>query len=224
MGTPRVPSGTSSYGATTPARFAVYLRERWAEGHRNVRRLLEEVRAQGYTGCYSRLAAFIAKWQQKAAIKQTPATAVTLPLDPRTGAVISPIVAAALCIKPRGMLTKRQAGKVDILKRELPIFACMRSLAMRFRGLLRGHDPTALDTWIRDTMTCRIPVMQQFAAKLRHDIDAVRNAIREPWSNGQTEGQINRLKMLKRAMYGRAGIALLCARMRPFREVEDHQI
>jgi len=210
--------------STTPARFAVYLRERWAEGHRNVRRLLEEVRAQGYTGCYSRLAAFIAKWQQKAAIKQTPATAVTLPLDPRTGAVISPIVAAALCIKPRGMLTKRQAGKVDILKRELPIFACMRSLAMRFRGLLRGHDPTALDTWIRDTMTCRIPVMQQFAAKLRHDIDAVRNAIREPWSNGQTEGQINRLKMLKRAMYGRAGIALLCARMRPLREVEDHQI
>ena len=122
------------------------------------------------------------------------------------------------------MLTKRQAGKVDILKRELPIFACMRSLAMRFRGLLRGHDPAALDTWIRDAMRCRIPVIQQFAAKLRHDIDAVRNAILEPWSNGQTEGQVNRLKMLKRAMYGRASIALLCARMRPLREVEDHQI
>ena len=74
-------------------------------------------------------------------------------------------------------------------------------------------------------MGCRIHAMQAFAAKLRHDIDAVRNAIREPWSNGQTEGQINRLKMLKRAMYGRAtSVALLCARMRPLREVEYHQM
>ena len=65
----------------------------------------------------------------------------------------------------------------------------------------------------------RVHALQAFAAKLRHDIDAVRNAIREPWSNGQTEGQINRLKMLKRAMYGRASVALLCARMRPLPEI-----
>jgi hypothetical protein len=55
-------------------------------------------------------------------------------------------------------------------------------------------------------------------------LSAVRNAICEPWSNGQTEGQINRLKMLKRAMYGRASVALLRARMRPLHEIEDHQI
>ena len=138
--------------------------------------------------------------------------------------MISPIVAAALCIKPRGMLTRQQAEKVDVLKQALPIFACMRSLAMRLRGLLRGNDPNALDNWVRDAMGCGIHVMQKFAAKLRSDIDAVRNAIREPWSNGQTEGQINRLKMLKRAMYGRASVALLCARMRPLHELEYHQI
>jgi len=49
----------------------------------------------------------------------------------------------------------------------------------------------------------------------RQDIDAVRNAALEPWSNGQTEGQINRLKTITRAMYGRAGIELLRARMIP---------
>jgi transposase len=125
--------------------------------------------------------------------------------------VVSPIVAAALCIKPRGLLTPRQAEKVDVLKQALPIFACMRSLAMRFRGLLRGNDPDVLDDWIRDAMGSGAYAMQRFAAKLRYDIDAVRNAICEPRSNGQTEGQINPLKMLKRAMYGRAGIALLCA-------------
>ena len=209
---------------STPAKFATYLRDRWTAGERNVRCLLREVREQGFTGCYSRLAAFVAPWRQKVAMRPTPPAPVgTLPLDPWTGGLISPIVAAALCIKPRGLLTRRQAEKVDVLKQTLPMFACMRALAMRFRGLLRANAPDALDDWIRDAMGCGIHAMQKFAAKLRHDIDAVRNAIREPWSNGQTEGQINRLKMLKRAMYGRANAALICARMRPLREITYHQ-
>ena len=55
--------------------------------------------------------------------------------------------------------------------------------------------------------------MRRFARTLRQNIEAVRNAALETWSNGQTEGQINRLKTLKRAMYGRAGVDLLRARM-----------
>ncbi|MBP2563405.1 transposase [Neorhizobium galegae] len=55
----------------------------------------------------------------------------------------------------------------------------------------------------------------RFASVLRRDIDAVKNAIELPWSNGQAEGQINRLKMLKRAMYGRAEPELMRARMLP---------
>ena len=54
-----------------------------------------------------------------------------------------------------------------------------------------------------------------FAAGLKADLSAVRAAFNSPWSSGQVEGQINRLKMLKRARYGRAGIALLRARMLP---------
>ncbi len=57
--------------------------------------------------------------------------------------------------------------------------------------------------------------MQQFSRTLSRDLDAVRNAVTEKWSNGQAEGQINRLKTLKRAMYGRASIQLLRARMLP---------
>jgi transposase len=57
--------------------------------------------------------------------------------------------------------------------------------------------------------------MRQFAATLRRDVVAVRNAISEPWSNGQTERQINRLKTLKCAMYGRAGTELLRAGLLP---------
>ena len=57
--------------------------------------------------------------------------------------------------------------------------------------------------------------MQRFARMLSRDLEAVKNAITETWSNGQTEGQINKLKTLKRAMYGRAGTELLRARLLP---------
>ena len=55
--------------------------------------------------------------------------------------------------------------------------------------------------------------MRQFAATLRQDLAAVRNAICEPWSSGQTEGQITKLKLVKRQMYGRAKLDLLRARL-----------
>ncbi len=57
--------------------------------------------------------------------------------------------------------------------------------------------------------------MQRFAKTPVRDLDAVRNALTMPWSNGQTEGQISRLKTPKRAMYGRAGADLLRARLQP---------
>jgi len=57
---------------------------------------------------------------------------------------------------------------------------------------------------------------------LYRDIGAVRNAIELPWSNGQAEGQINRLKTIKRAMYGRAGPELLRARMLPLNNNHHH--
>jgi transposase len=66
-----------------------------------------------------------------------------------------------------------------------------------------------------DARASGIYVMLRFAKTIRQDLEAVRNAMSEPWSNGQTEGQINRLKTLKRAMYGRAGVELLRARMMP---------
>jgi transposase len=64
--------------------------------------------------------------------------------------------------------------------------------------------------------------MQRFARMVRRDLDAVRNALTEEWSNGQTKGQINRLKTLKRAMYGRAGPELLRARMLPLHPYTQH--
>ena len=58
-----------------------------------------------------------------------------------------------------------------------------------------------------------LSAFRDFAAGLRRDLTSIEAAVREPWSNGQTEGQVNKLKMLKRQMYGRAGVPLLRQRM-----------
>ncbi|WP_456304499.1 transposase [Acidisoma silvae] len=80
---------------------------------------------------------------------------------------------------------------------------------------MRSKDPTKLEIWIADVRLSGFSVLRRFAQILERDIDAVRNAISDEWSNGQTEGQINKLKALKRSMYGHAGAELLRARMPP---------
>ena len=93
---------------------------------------------------------------------------------------------------------------------------------MRFRGILRSKDIQKFGVWLDDAQQSGIYAMQRFARTVRRDLDAVTNALTESWSNGQTEGQINRLKILKRAMYGRTGPELLRARMLPFHSPRQH--
>ncbi len=127
-------------------------------------------------------------------------------------------------MKPRGLLTTGQAAKVAALKNASLEFVTMRGLAMRFRGILRSKNAKRLDGWLNDAQRSCIYAMQRFARTLRQDICAVRNAVAEPWSMGQTEGQIIRLKSLKRAMYGRAGAELLRARMMPLPTFMEHEM
>jgi len=119
-------------------------------------------------------------------------------------------------------MTARQIVNVDVLKAASAEFTTMRHLAMRFRGYF-VRDGERLDIWLNDAGKCGVYGMRRFVRTLRQDIEAVRNAVLEPWSNGQTEGQINKLKTLKRAMYGRASVDLLRARMMPLRRGGLHR-
>lgn len=208
----------------TPSGFHDHLARRWAEGCTSGRALLLEIRDLGYTGSLSHLGRLLAGWRRAGRpVTVDAATAATpLLIDPLSGHLVSPIVAAALCVKPRGLLTDAQAAKVDVFKTISPAFATMRALAMRFRGILRGGDVEKLTVWLHDADRSALYGIRRFVHTLRQDLAAIRNAITEAWSNGQTEGQINRLKMLKRAMYGRAGVDLLRARMMPLRPVQNH--
>ena len=156
----------------TPAYHEAFLLRRWAEGMTNGRRLFAEILQRGYTGSYSHLATLLAPWRE-VAIPPTlrkagppsclhaakipvpvsgppPASAPSPTLDPTTSRKISPLTAAALCVKPRGQMTPQQIASVDALKIESAEFTIMRQLAMRFRGLLMGGSIEKLDAWLHD--------------------------------------------------------------------------
>ena len=128
---------------------------------------------------------------------------------------------ASCAWKPRGQLTQRDAENVAKLSSSAPGFATMRKLAMRFRGILKGRNPDKLDAWLEDAHQSGLYGLRRFVHVIRQDLEAVRNAIVLRWSNGQTEGQINRLKALQRSMYGQAGAELLRARLIPMCDLEQ---
>jgi transposase len=85
-----------------------------------------------------------------------------------------------------------------------------RDLIDRFHRMIRKKTEADLEPWIADA---EIGLLASFTSGIRRDHAAVRAAIAEPWSNGQTEGQITKLKLVKRQMYGRGKLDLLQERL-----------
>lgn len=94
-----------------------------------------------------------------------------------------------------------------------PSVAEVRSLTRQFLGIMHRRRPKEFDRWLRRLERCGVKELQRFAKSLRADLPAVRAAFTVSWSNGQTEGHVNRLKFLKRQMYGRASVELLRLRV-----------
>ncbi len=203
--------------STTPRKYESYLAQRWAEGFRTARHLLAEIQKLGYAGSLTHLERLLSEWRRA---RRGPSVQALSADEGGGGASlvslkVAPIPASYLCVKPRGLMTEQEMQKVAQLKQKVPIFAAMRKLALRFRGILQGRDSAKLDSWLDDAHRSGMYGLRRFAYTVRHDLATVRNAISERWSNGQTEGHINRLKTLKRQMYGRAGTELLRARLLP---------
>ena len=110
----------------------------------------------------------------------------------------------------RDHLTKADTVTVAADEAGVPCLAEARSLVARFQTMIRTKAATELDDWIEQARTSLIAPLARGVAR---DAAAIRAAITEPWSNGQTEGQVTRLKLVKRQMYGRAKLDLLEARL-----------
>lgn len=191
---------------TNVQEFADYLQQRWKEGCHNATRLFEEIRKQGYRGQRGMVAHFVSGWRTS----NSSATALNRPRR------LTPRGVAILTTRAPDQLSEEQAALFDQLSSSCPDLPWMRTLALEFRAVMNSKDSNQLNDWIQTAKLSGIGQIVRFAFGLQKDMAAVSAAVESPWSNGQVEGQINRLKTIKRQMYGRAALPLLKARILPY--------
>jgi transposase len=121
--------------------------------------------------------------------------------------------------RPTGLVLRSSERSTDQdhyllaqLTTQSPQLAEAVALAQDFASLVRQRQPTQLDSWLARASTSALAPFRRFAKGLREDYAAVKAGITLPWSQGPIEGHINRLKMLKRQMFGRARVDLLAQR------------
>ena len=188
---------------------AEYLAERWRGGCHNVTQLWRELRdGRGFHGGLTTVLAWARLHLRGTVIPKIPEASLAVTARPTSRP--SSRRAAWLLTAPLDQLKAPELRYVEAICTESSALAAVHSLAMEFRGMLKTHDPNALALSLD---TAERSELRSLAAGLRRDKDAVLAAILFRWSNGQVEGQVNRLKLIKRTMYGRAGFALLRRRV-----------
>jgi transposase len=183
--------------------YADYLAQRWQEGCRNGAQLWRELRERGFRGSSTRLRQWIAQYHRpnhKRGHQQLTA-APRLP---------SPRQVTWILLEGPRPVDEQTKEWITCFRQQVPEIQLTTQLATEFAALLREKRKDELSAW-RDRAT-QSP-LASFAAGLRRDWPAVQAACSSPWSQGQVEGQVNRLKMLKRQMYGRAHFPLLRSRV-----------
>jgi transposase len=193
--------------------YVPYLLGRWGEGCRNGKKLYREIRERGYENSEETCARFIAQLRRAEANGKPPSSVPRA----RRGSVagLSPTSnnVAALFMRRQEKLSEEQKVYLGRLCETDGALADARRLTQDFAKMVRGRGGEKLDVWLEEAEACNVPAMRNFAAGLKKDLAAVRAGLTETWSNGPVEGFVNKLKLLKRQGYGRAGFELLKARM-----------
>lgn len=193
--------------------FIPYLIERWNAGCRNGTTLWKEIVERGYSGKRVTVFSFVTRLRKALGIPAknrtirdgTVAVPEERPLTPR-----SAVWQVLMRPEKRDEATDTRLEKLRQAHAELDKAI---SLTEGFATLIRTRDPAALDHWLDVAAASTLKPFQSFAASLRRDYDAVRAGVEQEWSTGPVEGEINKLKMVKRAMFGRAGFPLLQRRV-----------
>jgi transposase len=190
------------------APFAEYLTCRWAEGCHNGMQLWREVCAHGYAGPRYRIWEVVQRLRQglPAMTESTEApTPRPRPPSPRQ-------VAGIFLRRPTDRTAVEQQVLGQVIER-CPDARVAYELTERFLSLMRQRQAASLEAWLTDASQSGLPEFQRLASGLLTDQAAVVAAASLPYSNGQTEGQVNKLKVVKRQMYGRAKFDLLRLRL-----------
>jgi transposase len=184
--------------------FVDSLRRRWDEGCHNAARLTEEIRALGFGGSYLMVRRRVARWRQggpERGQSSRPEPTLRCPSSRRVSWWLL-TEWAELELEGRGLL--------EVLWDRCPELKTAAELAREFAGMVRRRQAGEWESWMTKVQGPGVArELRGFAEGLKQDEAAVKAALSLEWSNGPVEGQINRLKTLKRQMYGRAGFDLL---------------
>jgi transposase len=196
------------------APFHAYLERRWREGCHNATQLWREIKEQGFGGACSAVKQHLSAWRAKLPPEERRTTGRAPGRRQETRAP-APRTVVWWLLGTREALTEEQAAFLERLKAGCSKVELAQSLALEFFTMVRQRGAEKLEDWIRRASTSGIEELKQFGAGLRRDWEAVVAGLTLEWSSGPVEGQVNRLKMVKRQMFGRAGLSVLRARILP---------
>jgi len=208
--------------------FVPSLLTRWQQGEYNGAHLYQEIRAQGFTGSYSLVRPLLADlrrmhppaagtkrtWIRKEChVIEDPSFGKPSPPPQPKRKRLTPSQVAWLFVCPPEKLTERQQKQLEIVCRAGEDLQQVYTLAQDFVTMITKPQAEAFEPWLQRAQQSGIASLQGLAKGLRRDYAAVKAALTSPWSQGQVEGQVNRLKLLKRQMFGRAQFDLLRLRV-----------
>jgi transposase len=179
--------------------YRLWLDAQWTAGTRNGTELWRQIRSQGFRGCLRVVAESATRRRRSEKIHG----------DALRRAPAARTIARLLTIG-RDNLSKSETVTLAAIEKGVPLLLEARQIIVAFQAMIRKKCLADLDPWLE---RARSSLVASFANGVTKDQAAVSAAITSPWSNGQTEGQITKLKLVKRQMYGRAKIDLLQARL-----------
>jgi transposase len=197
------------------APYLAFLRERWQAGCHNGRQLFREAKARGSPGSQAQLERVTTQWRKQLPPRPSPAKAPArspAPPAPKRHRLSSQR-ASWLFVLLKEKLTAAHQRQVEQMCQASEELSVAYELSQEFVELFKGRKAPALQDWLRRAKESQISELGSLAKSLQQDSAAVEAACSQPWNQGQVEGQIKRLKCLKRQMYGRARFDLLRLRL-----------
>jgi transposase len=187
----------------------------WNSGVMNSKVLMISLRQKGYNGSLRTLQRYIRGLRKAQGIPCTRGqVAKDLPtvIDPQSPP-FTPRQAAYLIVQREENRKLEEQELLEYLVKQHSDLATLVDLAHMFLELLRQRQADAFDSWLMKVLACPIQALKKFASGLMDDYAAVKASMMMEFSNGSVEGLNNKLKMLKRQMFGRAGLTLLSKRL-----------
>jgi transposase len=194
-----------------------YLFTRWTAGEHDGNQLTREIRSQGYKGCDTLVRDYTTHLRKTypdiAALPRAPASAQPTPPPPPLVSKSSPRQMRWLLIKKREELGEEEQAELTRLLEGSEEVRLVHRLLHAFLQMLRERQAQRLDAWMKEARSSGIKELQSFVAGIERDYEAVKAGLSFHWSQGPVEGTMNKLKVHKRLMYGRASFPLLRQKM-----------